>query len=272
MNHNATAPKPKAEPNSRQKANSNANAKAKASAVAKRKSGQKAKLPPTKGRRGEIHADFPLVQVLGDLDAATRSFRTPALELVAAQQGDPYSVLVGTLLSLRTRDDTTLPAFQRLHRLAPAPATLATMEEAAIAEAIYPVAFFRVKAGQLKKLGALLVERHQGRVPDTMEALLALPGVGRKTANLTLSLGHGIPAVCVDVHVHRILNRLGAMHSHTPEETEALLRAHLPQTWWSRVNAVLVPFGQELCTPQSPWCSRCPVFAACKRTGVGRQR
>jgi endonuclease-3 len=194
------------------------------------------------------------------------------MERVAAQTGDPFAVLVGTVLSLRTRDETTLAAFQRLHRLAAHPAALAALPEAVIARTIHPVAFFRVKAGQLRAQARLLLERHGGQVPAELEALLALPGVGRKTANLVLGLGFGQPAVCVDTHVHRILNRLGALRSRQPDETEALLRAHLPRRWWLRVNALLVPFGQARCTPLSPRCTGCPAAQACGRLGVGRHR
>ncbi len=231
-----------------------------------------ARTAATPSPRGDWHGTFPLPRVLGRLQRAARAWQTPSMELVAAQTGDPFAVLVGTVLSLRTRDETTLAAFRRLHALAPTPQALAAAPVPAVAEAIRPVAFYRVKAARLGELARLLLERHEGTVPGTLEALLALPGVGRKTANLTLGLGFGKPAVCVDVHVHRILNRLGALGSATPDDTEALLRAHLPRRWWSRVNAVLVPFGQHLCTPQSPWCSRCPVQAACLRVGVGRAR
>jgi len=194
------------------------------------------------------------------------------MEMVAAQSGDPFAVLVGTVLSLRTRDAVTLPALRRLQALAPGPQALASLEEPAIAAAIHPVAFSRVKAASLRRLAELLLERHGGRVPDDLEALLDLPGVGRKTANLVLGLGFGRPAVCVDTHVHRILNRLGALRSRDPAQTEALLREHLPRRGWLRINALLVPFGQALCTPRSPWCSRCPVAAECGQVGVSQRR
>ena len=206
----------------------------------------------------------------------------PGLEWVAAQGADPYAVLVGTVLSLRTRDATALPALERLRALAPDAAALAALEVEAIATAIHPVAFYRVKAASLRRLAAQLLSRHQGQVPADMEALLALPGVGRKTANLVLGLGFGQPAVCVDTHVHRILNRLGALRSRHADETEALLRRHLPPAWWLRVNPVLVAFGQTVCLPRSPWCSRCPLhgdgasgsgpLAVCARLGVLQSR
>jgi len=227
---------------------------------------------PQAARRGRWHRAFPLLSVLDALAAAAREWRVPAMELVAAQSGDPFRVLVGTLLSLRTRDATTLSALARLTALAPDAPALARTAPAAVAAAIRPVAFHRVKAERLVALAGLLCERHGGAVPADRAALLALPGVGPKTAALTLQLGFGRPAVCVDTHVHRILNRLGALHSPTPAVTEALLRRHLPQERWNAVNPVLVAFGQTLCTPLSPWCSRCPVAADCRRVGVGRRR
>ena len=227
---------------------------------------------PLRPASGRFHEDFPLTRVLSRLARAARQWRVPAMEVVAGRGGDAFGVLVGTLLSLRTRDETTLPACRRLRAIASTPQALAVQGVQAIAKAIYPVAFYRVKARRLKAVARLLLERHGGAVPDDLDALLALPGVGRKTANLTLGLAFGIPAVGVDIHVHRILNRLGALSSRTPDQTERLLRANLPRRWWLRVNAILVPFGQAICTPQSPWCSRCPVAAACRRAGVGRWR
>lgn len=223
-------------------------------------------------RAGRFDTAYPLARVFSRLRRAAKSWQAPALELVAEHGGRPYHVLVGTLLSLRTRDGTTLPACRRLLELAPDAPNLAGLPERAIAEAIYPVAFYRVKAGRLRQVAAALCAQHGGQVPADLEALLELPGVGRKTANLTLSLGFGKPAICVDVHVHRILNRLGALVSPSPDATELLLRAHLPRRDWSSVNSLLVPFGQILCTPTSPHCSICPVGAHCKQVGVTRRR
>ncbi len=212
------------------------------------------------------------VAALDRLAHAGVDWQAPALEVVARSAGDPYAVLVGTVLSLRTRDEVTLPATRQLLALAPHAAALAAAAEADIMGAVRPVAFFRVKAGQLRAIGAMLVEEWDGAVPDTLEDLLRLPGVGRKTANLTLGLGHGVPAVCVDVHVHRIANRLGWLQSRTPDETEAVLRKKIPRRHWLRINALLVPFGQGLCRPQSPHCSRCPLARHCPRVGVTKHR
>ncbi len=215
---------------------------------------------------------FQLPELLDRLETESRRWQVPALEMVAAKRGDPFRVLMGTVLSLRTRDETTLPALGRLLALAGDPHRLVAANVADIANAIYPVAFYRVKARNLSAIGAALLERHGGRVPDTMEALLALPGVGRKTANLVLGLGFGEPAICVDTHVHRILNRLGALTSRDPDHTEQALRRHLPRNYWLKVNQVLVPFGQALCAPISPRCSQCPVTEHCRRVGVKRHR
>jgi len=222
--------------------------------------------------KGLFHRDFPFSRVFRTLEKAASQWQTPALEMVAEQQNDPFQVLIGTLLSLRTRDSTTLEALRRLSRLADTPEKLSRLKTEQIAEAIYPVAFFRVKAAQLRELAGLIMTRHGGAIPAQMEDLLALPGVGRKTANLTLSLGFGKPAVCVDVHVHRILNRLGTLTSKNPEQTEWLIRENVDRKKWSAINRVLVPFGQTLCTPQSPWCGRCPVQSQCGKKGVTRTR
>jgi endonuclease-3 len=217
-------------------------------------------------------AAFPLPKLLDRLERAAPGWRASAMAMVAAKRGDPFRVLVGTLLSLRTRDETTLPALERLMALARDPARLAALPAARIARAIYPVSFYRVKGRRLRELARELLARHGGRVPADMEALLALSGVGRKTANLVLGLGFGVPAICVDTHVHRILNRLGALETRDADDTEHWLRRHLPRNHWLRVNRLLVPFGQVVCTPLSPRCSACPVADACDRVGVMRHR
>jgi len=185
---------------------------------------------------------------------------------------NPFDVLVSTVLSLRTKDETTEPAAKRLLGRAGDPEAMLALSEATIAKLIYPVGFYRRKAEQLRRVSALLLERHHGAVPAEMEALLALPGVGRKTANLVLSAGFGIPAICVDTHVHRITNRWGYVRTRTPEETETALRAKLPGRYWLTINGLLVLFGKALCQPISPRCSGCPIGARCPRVGVGRHR
>ncbi|HWP35781.1 MAG TPA: endonuclease III [Thermodesulfobacteriota bacterium] len=189
-----------------------------------------------------------------------------------ARRRDPFQVLVACLISLRTRDEVTDAAAPRLLAVAPTPERLARLPEARIARLIYPAGFYRTKARTLRAVARTLLARHGGRVPDTLEALLALPGVGRKTANLVLTVGFGKPGICVDTHVHRIVNRLGFVRTRTPEETERVLRARLPRRWWIPINDVLVAFGRTVCGPLSPRCSICPAASLCLRVGVVRSR
>jgi endonuclease-3 len=200
-----------------------------------------------------------------------RAPSTLAVSRIAARE-DPFHVLVATIISLRTRDEVTDRVAPRLLAVAPTPADLARTAEARIARLIYPAGFYRTKAQTLRALGRILVEAHGGEVPATLEGLLALHGVGRKTANLVLTLGHGKPGICVDTHVHRISNRLGFVRTRHPDETEAVLRQRLPRRWWIPINDLLVAFGRAHCTPLSPRCSSCPVLPLCRRVGVGKSR
>ena len=191
---------------------------------------------------------------------------------MAARREDPFAVLVSTMISLRTKDEVTAAASSRLLARAGGPAALAALSEAVIARLIFPAGFYRTKARHLRQAARLLEERHGGRVPQAMEELLALPGVGRKTANLVRNLGFGLPGICVDTHVHRISNRLGWVRTRNPLETERALEKVLPRRYWIPVNGLLVAFGQRTCTPQSPRCSACPIRAHCARVGVTRSR
>jgi endonuclease-3 len=197
----------------------------------------------------------------------------PSVNTVAEHYSrDPWAVLVSTILSLRTKDEVTLEASKRLLEKAPSPAGLAVMKEEEIAKLAYPAGFYRTKAASLKKIAAILLEQYGGKVPALMDALLALPGVGRKTANLVLTEAFDIAAVCVDIHVHRISNRCGWLKSQSPEETEIIIREILPQKYWKRINCLLVLYGQKLCRPLSPFCSRCVIKKHCAQNGVGRSR
>ncbi len=198
--------------------------------------------------------------------------RLPAVSAVARQNSDPFRVLVSTMISLRTKDAVTERASAALLRAAPTPAHLAALPAARIARLIYPAGFYRTKAGNLRTAAGILVREHGGAVPRDREQLLALPGVGRKTANLVLNLGFGVPAICVDTHVHRISNRMGWVRTKTPAETEQALMLILPKRYWIPINELLVRFGQTVCAPVSPWCSRCPVARWCARVGVDRSR
>jgi endonuclease-3 len=201
-----------------------------------------------------------------------REWRPTAVSEVAAEQRDPYRVLVACLLSLRTQDATTREAAARLFRLADSPAAMLRLGPRTIARAIYPVGFYRTKARVIRGVSRDLLARHDGRVPASLEALLALRGVGRKTANLVLTVGFGKAGICVDTHVHRISNRLGFVRTRTPEQTEMALRAKLPARYWLEYNDLLVAFGQNVCRPISPRCSACPVAEVCLRVGVTARR
>jgi endonuclease-3 len=214
----------------------------------------------------------PWAAVFGALSRVLEGQSLPAVSEVAARRQDPFAVLVSTMISLRTKDEVTGAAAARLLERAASPRELASLGEAAIARLIYPAGFYRTKARHLRQAARLLEERHAGRVPESMEELLALPGVGRKTANLVRNLGFGLPGICVDTHVHRISNRLGWVRTRTPLETERALQAILPRRWWIPVNGLLVAFGQRTCTPQSPKCSACPICRHCARVGVNRSR
>jgi len=198
---------------------------------------------------------------------------TPAaMTQIAGRRRNPYEILIGTLISLRTRDEVTVEATRRLLTLAPNLASLERLAPRKIEQAIYPAGFYRTKARTMRRVARILRERHGGRIPASMEELLALPGVGRKTANLVLLLGHGVAALCVDTHVHRISNRLGFVTTRTPEQTETALREKLPRSLWWKYNELLVRFGKGICTPLSPRCSICPVRADCLQVGVTRSR
>jgi endonuclease-3 len=227
-------------------------------------------------------SSLPWPSVLAALDAWREDLRaqvavpgaeTPAVNTVAEHyQRDPWAILVSTIISLRTKDTVTLPVSQALLQKAPNPVHLAALPEEVLARLVYPAGFYRTKAAQLKKIAAILMERYQGQVPATMEELLALPGVGRKTANLVLTEAFDLDGICVDIHVHRISNRLGFVSSATPEETETALRENLPRQYWKGINTLLVLYGQHLCRPVSPFCSRCVIASYCRRCGVSRSR
>ena len=177
-------------------------------------------------------------------------------------------MLISCILSQQTKDEVTEAASERLYRLADRPDTMLALSERRIARAIYPVSFYRTKARTIREVCRVLLTRFAGQVPDSLGALLSLNGVGRKTANLVVTVGYRKPGICVDTHVHRISNRWGYVKTNTPEQTEAALRLKLPKRHWIYYNDLLVPFGQHLCRPISPFCSRCPVERWCAKIGV----
>jgi endonuclease III len=194
------------------------------------------------------------------------------LTLVAMENGDPFRVLIACILSLRTQDTTTGPAAARLFALADDPAAMLRLSPKQIEGAIYPVGFYRTKARAILGICRDLLGKFGGRVPDDLDALLTLGGVGRKTANLVVTVGFNKPGICVDTHVHRISNRFGYVKTRTPEETEMALRQVLPRRYWIGYNDLLVSFGQNICAPISPKCSACPIRALCRRVGVTSSR
>lgn len=209
--------------------------------------------------------------VLRRVGTAVRAWREPIVTQISHEES-PFKVLISCLLSLRTKDATTDAASRRLFALADTPEGIATLAAARIEKAIYPVSFYRMKARTLRVVSREILGRFGGRVPDTLDELLSLPGVGRKTANLVVTYAYGKPGICVDTHVHRIANRWGYVKTRSPNETEMALRATLPRRHWIALNDLLVTYGQNLCTPISPRCSVCAVRPWCARVGVRTSR
>ncbi len=205
------------------------------------------------------------------LKTAVKRWRVPVVSQIGESR-DPFRVLASCLLSLRTRDEVTYAASERLFSLATTPRQVLALKPETIEKAIYPVAFFRNKTATLRAICRELVENHDSKVPDTLEGLLKLKGVGRKTANLTLIQGFGGQGICVDTHVHRICNRWGYVKTRSPDETETALREKLPEKYWSQLNDLLVRFGQNCCKPISPLCSQCRLAEFCDRVGVKKSR
>lgn len=217
-------------------------------------------------RDSDIHKILPL------LKKQVKTLNVPWLENMAVMDRDPFKVLISCILSLRTQDRTTGNASERLFKLASTPQELSKLPVNKIEKAIYPVGFYRVKAKRIKEMSREIVRKYNSRVPDEIDELLKLKGVGRKTANLVVTLGYNKPGICVDTHVHRITNRWGYVKTKTPEKTEFALREKLPKKYWLEINGLLVAFGQGICKPISPLCSRCSINSYCERIGVIRFR
>lgn len=203
---------------------------------------------------------------------AIRPFPPPILSHLAEQGSDPFKILIACVLSLRTRDQVTAEASKKLFATSSDPFSMAKMQMKKIENTIFPVAFYRVKARQIKAISQKICKDFHGKAPDTIDALLSLPGVGRKTANLVVTLAYKMPGICVDTHVHRICNRWGFVFTTTPDGTEQALRGKLPRRWWIPLNGMLVPFGQNICTPVSPKCSVCILGQYCPKNGVLSKR
>lgn len=214
----------------------------------------------------ELRTNWP------SLRKQVRSLKLPWIDQMTIRERDPFQVLISCILSLRTQDRTTEAASRRLFAIARTPETLAKIPVKKIEKAIYPVGFYRVKAERIRGISKEIAAKYGGRVPDTIEELLQLKGVGRKTANLVVTVGYNRDGICVDTHVHRITNRWGLIKTKNPTETEFALREVLPKKYWKQLNSYLVAFGQGICKPISPLCSRCRVSKACAKIGVVRSR
>jgi endonuclease-3 len=218
-------------------------------------------------RQDQLHAAIRVVK------QEIRQWQEPVVGVIARESDrDPFLILISCLLSLRTKDKTTDEASHRLFALARTPAAMLKLPLKKIERAIYPVGFYRTKAKSIQQICDRLLDAYGGTVPDSIDELVTLPGVGRKTANLVVTVGYGKPGICVDIHVHRISNRWGYIKTKTPEESEQALRKTLPKRYWITFNDLLVPYGQHLCQPVSPFCSRCKLTDYCDRVGVKKSR
>lgn len=216
--------------------------------------------------------NFQIEKVFDILEKESKKWDVPVVTLIAMQENDPFKVLMSTIISLRTKDEVTIEASKRLYKILVEPKNIFNLTTQEIEKAIYPSAFYKRKTIQIKSMCETIVRDFNSIVPNEIDTLLTFPGVGRKTANLVLSEGYKIPAMCVDVHVHRISNRFGYIKTKNPDETEFKLRKILPQKYWIRYNSLLVAFGQSLCRPVSPFCSKCPVIEFCERKDIGKSR
>lgn len=215
---------------------------------------------------GDIHVFLRIVK------KAIKQWPLPAVGHLAEQGSDPFKILIACILSLRTRDQASAEASKRLFAISSDPYSMSKMDLKKIENAIFPVGFFRVKANQIQAMSQKICKDFNGKTPDVLESLLSLPGVGRKTANLVVTLGYRKPGICVDTHVHRICNRWGYVFTKFADKTEKVLREKLPRMWWIPLNGLLVPFGQNICTPLSPWCSTCGLSEFCPKVGVLSRR
>jgi len=198
------------------------------------------------------------------LKKESKNWNAPVVAFMGRNGNDPFKILISTILSLRTKDQTTAQASDRLFKVADTPEKILKLSEKGIEELIYPVGFYRNKAKIIKEIAKILVEKFNSKVPDDLETLLSFKGVGRKTANLVLSEGFGKSAICVDVHVHRISNRIGLVKTKNSEETEFKLMEILRKKYWKEINFVLVAFGQTICKPVKPKCNQCPIIKYCE--------
>lgn len=211
-------------------------------------------------------------EIFQRLEGVVKSFEEPVVTRIKNEDKDPFKILIGTILSLRTKDKTTEEAAKRLFSIAQTPAQILSLKESEIEKLIYPVGFYKRKAKQIREIAKTIIEKYGGKVPNSLEELLKIKGVGRKTANLVITEAFNDYGICVDTHVHRISNRLGWVKTTTPEKTELELRKILPKKYWKIINPIFVTFGQHICKPVSPLCSKCPIEEFCPKIGVTRSR
>ncbi len=224
-------------------------------------------------RLPESNFQSKVVEIIYILRNKTRGMDKPAVMQIVAEFGkSPFLVLISCLLSLRAKDSISLPVSRKLFQIACTPAKLAHMPLYQLENILFSIGFYRKKARQLISVSKELIERFDGIVPDNFKDLVSIKGVGPKTANIVLAEAFNIPAIAVDTHVHRIANRLGLVNTKTPEQTETELKKIVPRKYWSDINPLFVMWGQNVCEPISPWCSKCALLALCPRIGVKRSR
>jgi len=223
-------------------------------------------------QEGPNQIEINMDAIVQTLRQAVAAMELPIVTEISQNRRSPFEVLIATILSLRTKDEVTRFASKRLFERAHTPHQMLSLDDSEIAKLIYPVGFYKTKSKTILEISRVLIRDHDGRVPDNLDDLLCLKGVGRKTANLVITLGYGKLGVCVDTHVHRISNRLGYVKTKTPEQTEMVLRAQLPKQYWIQYNDLLVTWGQNVCKPISPICSKCDISQYCQRVGVTRSR
>lgn len=216
--------------------------------------------------------NFPIKQVIKILEVQSKNWNSPVFELIKVREQNVFKILISTIISLRTKDEVTIESSKRLFKILQKPEDIQNISTKDIQNAIYPCGFYKRKAIQIEIICKQLVIHFNSTIPNDIETLLSFKGVGRKTANLVLSEGFNIPAICVDVHVHRISNRLGFIQTKTPLETELELIKNLPKQYWNIYNTILVAFGQKLCTPINPFCSKCPVEIYCNKIDVNKEK
>lgn len=213
------------------------------------------------------------LEIIKVLKVATEGMQPPMSEVIAKEYDkDPYLILISCLLSLRNKDTSTLPISRKLFVVAKTPQQILNIPIQKLESIIYSIGFYKNKAKMLHSVSQELLSRFDGKVPSNRQDLLSIKGIGPKTASLVLGIAYDIPAICVDVHVHRISNRIGLIKTRTPEETEVALMEILPKNYWIEWNKLLVMWGQNICTPISPWCSKCPIYKLCHRNGVKTSR